>query len=64
MCTEFPFAGLDPLPVQIRQAKDPLLIISRVIKEAPSMAYKQDDLLRLGRLLGTSACVRVWCCFA
>jgi len=47
--------GLDPLPVQIRQAKQPLAIISRAIKEAPSMLRKHDELLRLGRLLGLTA---------
>jgi hypothetical protein len=44
--------GLDPLPVQIRQAKEPLEIVSRAIEQAPTMLRKHDDLLRLARLLG------------
>lgn len=47
--------GLDPLPVQIRQAKDPFAIISRAMEQAPAMLRKHDDLLRLGRLLGLTA---------
>jgi hypothetical protein len=47
--------GLDPLPVQIRQAKDALAIISRVIAEAPGMLRRHQELLRLGHLLGLSS---------